>query len=53
MSFVYGARFKGPETQVVKELKQELYREEYSKIDWNAARVKCTVEDLYYKKPFI
>ncbi|XP_034607262.1 cycloartenol synthase isoform X3 [Setaria viridis] len=48
MSYVYGKRFVGRMTQLVQELRNELYKDSYSHIDWNNARNQCAKEDLYY-----
>ncbi|XP_057980689.1 lupeol synthase-like [Malania oleifera] len=53
MSYLYGKRFVGPITGLVQSLRQELYTEPYSKINWNKARNTCAKEDLYYPHPLI
>ncbi|KAA8535879.1 hypothetical protein F0562_030882 [Nyssa sinensis] len=51
MSYLYGKRFVGTITGLVKSLRQELYTEPYHEIDWNKARNTCAKEDLYYPHP--
>ncbi|AQK90414.1 Cycloartenol synthase [Zea mays] len=41
MSYVYGKRFVGRITPLVLELRNELYGDPYSLIDWNKARNQC------------
>ncbi|CAL4981830.1 unnamed protein product [Urochloa decumbens] len=48
MSYIYGKRFVGPMTPLVLELRNELYKDSYSHIDWKKARNQCAKEDLYY-----
>lgn len=52
MSYIYGRRATGELTQLVLELRQELYTTAYDSIDWNAARNQCADEDLYYPHPW-
>ncbi|KAI3443472.1 hypothetical protein Pfo_000137 [Paulownia fortunei] len=53
MSYLYGKRFVGPITGLVRSLRQEIYTEPYHEINWNKARNTCAKEDLYYPHPFI
>ncbi|KAG0504631.1 hypothetical protein KC19_N011500 [Ceratodon purpureus] len=53
MSFIYGKRFTGKITELVKELRQELFVQKYSEINWNEARNLCAKEDLYYPHPWV
>ncbi|CAL4981841.1 unnamed protein product [Urochloa decumbens] len=53
MSYIYGKRFIGPMTPLVLELRNELYKDSYSHIDWNKARNQCSKEDLYYPHPWV
>ncbi|KAI9595151.1 terpenoid cyclases/protein prenyltransferase alpha-alpha toroid [Syncephalis fuscata] len=47
MGYIYGKRFRCEETDLVRELRQELYTEPYEKIYWPAARNDVSEEDLY------
>lgn len=38
MSYLYGKRFVGPITDLVRSLRQELYLEPYDQINWNKGR---------------
>ncbi|KAK6941195.1 LOW QUALITY PROTEIN: Squalene cyclase, C-terminal [Dillenia turbinata] len=51
MSYLYGKRFVGPITELVRSLRQELYVTPYHEINWNRARNTCAKEDLYYPHP--
>uniref|UniRef100_A0A5B7BE97 Terpene cyclase/mutase family member n=1 Tax=Davidia involucrata TaxID=16924 RepID=A0A5B7BE97_DAVIN len=53
MSYLYGKRFVGTITGLIKSLRQELYIEPYHQIDWNKARNTCAKEDLYYPHPLV
>ncbi|KAJ7962649.1 Terpene cyclase/mutase family member [Quillaja saponaria] len=53
MSYLYGKRFVGPITPVVRSLRKELYSVQYHEIDWNKARNTCAKEDLYYPHPLV
>ena len=53
MSYLYGKRAVGPVTQLVHDLREELYPFPYHSIDWNAARNACAKEDLYYPHPWV
>ncbi|XP_058207857.1 lupeol synthase-like isoform X1 [Rhododendron vialii] len=53
MSYLYGRRFVGPITTMVRSLRQELYTEPYHQINWNKARNTCAKEDLYYPHPLV
>ncbi|TPX39873.1 hypothetical protein SeLEV6574_g06938 [Synchytrium endobioticum] len=47
MSYLYGRRFVGPLTDLVLELRKELYVEEYASIDWVKQRDNVAKVDLY------
>lgn len=47
MSYVYGKRFVGRITPLVLELRNELYGDPYSLIDWNKARNQCAKVCLF------
>ncbi|PPD89440.1 hypothetical protein GOBAR_DD13628 [Gossypium barbadense] len=51
MSYLYGKRFVGPITSLIKQIRQELYNQPYHEINWNAARNTVAKEDLYYAHP--
>ncbi|PNH04997.1 Cycloartenol synthase [Tetrabaena socialis] len=53
MSYVYGKRGTCKETPLTAAIRQELYPQAYSSIDWNAARSQCAKEDLYYPHPLV
>ncbi|XP_052198230.1 lupeol synthase-like [Diospyros lotus] len=53
MSYLYGKRYVGPITSLVRSLRQELYHQPYHLIDWNKARNTCAKEDLYYPHPLM
>jgi len=38
MSYLYGKRFVGPITALIRSLREELYNEPYEAINWNKAR---------------
>ncbi len=46
MSYIYGKRFTGPITNTVKALREEIFIQPYSKIDWNKARNECAKVSL-------
>ncbi|XP_011009935.1 PREDICTED: beta-amyrin synthase-like isoform X2 [Populus euphratica] len=47
MSYLYGKKFVGPITDLILQLRRELYIQPYEEIDWNKARHLCLKEDLY------
>ena len=51
MSYMYGKRGTCKETALTAAIRGELYTQDYSTIDWNAARNQCAKEDLYYPHP--
>lgn len=51
MSYIYGKRGTCMETPLTAAIRQELYVQDYSTIDWNAARNQCAEPDLYYPHP--
>ncbi|XP_047949842.1 lupeol synthase-like [Salvia hispanica] len=53
MSYLYGKRFVGPITGLIRSLREEIYTEPYHKINWNKARNTCAKEDLYYPHPLV
>ncbi|KAE8705692.1 Lupeol synthase [Hibiscus syriacus] len=53
MSYLYGKRFVGAITDLIKQLRQELCNQPYHEINWNAARNSVAKEDLYYPHPLI
>ncbi|KAF8407369.1 hypothetical protein HHK36_006497 [Tetracentron sinense] len=53
MSYLYGKKYVGPITGLVRSLRRELYAEPYHEIDWNKARNTCAKEDLYYPHPLV
>ncbi|MED6224428.1 Lupeol synthase [Stylosanthes scabra] len=53
MSYVYGKKFVGPITALIKSIRQELYNEPYDQINWNKARNNIAKEDLYFPHPIM
>ncbi|KAE8658698.1 Beta-amyrin synthase [Hibiscus syriacus] len=53
MSYLYGKRFVGPITPLIKQLREELYLQPYNKINWKKIRHLCAPEDIYYPHPLI
>ncbi|XP_021761987.1 beta-amyrin synthase-like isoform X1 [Chenopodium quinoa] len=53
VSYLYGKRYVGPITPLIKQLREELYKEPYKQISWSKARHACAKEDLYYPHPLI
>lgn len=49
MAYCYGAKVTGPLTDLVKELRTELYTVPYEKISWKEARNACCPKDVYRK----
>ncbi|KAK1422788.1 hypothetical protein QVD17_18075 [Tagetes erecta] len=47
MSYLYGRKFHGPITDLVLQLRQEIYLTPYHEINWNKHRHNCCKEDLY------
>ncbi len=47
MSYLYGRRFVGPETELVRELRRELFAERYESIDWPSLRTRVAETDVY------
>lgn len=38
MSYLYGKKFVGPITGLIRSLREEMYNQPYDKINWNNAR---------------
>lgn len=53
MSYLYGKRFVGTITDLIKLMRKELYTQPYHTINWNKARNTVAKEDLYYPHPLI
>ncbi|XP_058208022.1 dammarenediol II synthase-like [Rhododendron vialii] len=53
MSYLYGKKYHGPITDLVKALRQEIHTKPYEEICWNKARHDCCKEDLYYPHTFV
>jgi len=47
MAYAYGARIIGPETDLVRELREELYTKRYADMKWNEHRSEVAKIDLY------
>uniref|UniRef100_A0A7S1ES27 Terpene cyclase/mutase family member n=1 Tax=Timspurckia oligopyrenoides TaxID=708627 RepID=A0A7S1ES27_9RHOD len=54
-AFVYGLRKRceSEDSEIVKELRSELYSEDYASIDWSKQRYNCCKVDEYTKRPII
>lgn len=48
MAYCYGHRVTAAHTPLTDALRNELYTQDYSTIDWPAARDKCAATDIYY-----
>ncbi|XP_047307744.1 dammarenediol II synthase-like [Impatiens glandulifera] len=48
MSYLYGKKYHGPITDLVKSIREEIHTMPYHQINWNRARHDCCKEDLYY-----
>ncbi|KAJ4957763.1 hypothetical protein NE237_024874 [Protea cynaroides] len=53
VSYLYGKKFVGPITDLILQLREELYLQPYHEINWNKARHVCAKEDMYYPHPLI
>nr|AGC82084.1 beta amyrn synthase [Azadirachta indica] len=53
LCYLYGKRFVGPITPLIKQLREELHTEPYDKINWRKVRHQCAKTDLYYPHPFV
>ncbi|XP_058193552.1 dammarenediol II synthase-like [Rhododendron vialii] len=53
MSYLYGRKYHGPITDLVKAIRQEIHTKPYEEINWNKARHHCCKEDLYYEHTFV
>nr|WJJ60806.1 lupeol synthase [Astragalus membranaceus var. membranaceus] len=47
MSYLYGKKFVGPITGLIRSLREEMYNDPYDQINWNKARNTVAKEDLY------
>lgn len=52
MSYLYGKKFVGPITDLIRSLREEMYNQPYDQINWNKARntiakVCTSVEPIY------
>ncbi|WCJ27411.1 Lupeol synthase [Euphorbia peplus] len=52
MAYLYGKKYVGPITDLVIQLRKELYTEPYEQINWNKARNSCLKEDRYVPRSF-
>ncbi|CAL5346325.1 unnamed protein product [Camellia sinensis] len=53
MSYLYGRKYHGPITDLVKSLRRKIHTKPYEEMDWNKARHDCCKEDIYYHHTFI
>ncbi|WCJ27412.1 Lupeol synthase [Euphorbia peplus] len=52
IAYLYGKKYTGPITDLVIQLRKELYTQPYDQINWNKARNSCLKEDLYVPRSF-
>ncbi|XP_050285981.1 beta-amyrin synthase-like [Quercus robur] len=52
-SYLYGKRFVGPITSLILQLREELYTQPYSEVNWRKVRNLCAKEDVYCPKFWI
>ncbi|XP_030462926.1 beta-amyrin synthase-like isoform X1 [Syzygium oleosum] len=48
MSYLYGRKFVGPITPLIKQIREEIYNEPYDQISWWKVRHLCAPEDAHY-----
>ncbi|KAH9667973.1 Amyrin synthase LUP2 [Citrus sinensis] len=48
MSYLYGKRFVGPITPLILQLREEIYTQPYTDIDWSKMRHFCAKEDIFF-----
>ncbi|KAK4770144.1 hypothetical protein SAY87_030676 [Trapa incisa] len=48
MSYLYGKKFVGPITPLIKQIRREIYNEPYEEIKWWKVRHLCAKEDTHY-----
>ncbi|OAO96971.1 hypothetical protein AXX17_AT4G17940 [Arabidopsis thaliana] len=53
LSYLYGKKFVATSTPLILQLREEIYPEAYTKINWKQARNLCAKEDLYYPQSFL
>lgn len=53
MSHIYGKRAVGEITDLVKDLREELYVVKYENVQWHACRGLCCEVDVYVKRPYL
>ena len=53
MSFIWSRRWTGKETLIVRQLRKELFVEEYATINWGAHRNSIYVKDDYHPKTWL
>jgi squalene cyclase len=47
MSYCYGLKVKAKETDLVKEIRKEIYTEDYGKVNWKKARKQACEIDIF------
>lgn len=47
MSYLYAKRFVGPETELVRALREEMFARPYASIDWSSLRTHVAPTDVY------
>ncbi|XP_065874440.1 beta-amyrin synthase-like isoform X1 [Euphorbia lathyris] len=52
IAYLYGKKFVGPITDLIIQLRKELYTQPYDQINWNKARHSCLKEDIYVHHSF-
>jgi hypothetical protein len=47
MAYLYGKKFVGPITHTILSIREEIYSEPYTKVDWSKARTSCAKVSLW------
>jgi len=54
MSYMYTARFQGPVTPLIEQIRRDIYPGmDYATIDWDNQRFNCCSKDQYFQRPWI
>nr|QZP11051.1 oxidosqualene cyclase 6 [Euphorbia tirucalli] len=53
IAYLYGKKFVGPITDVIIQLRKELYTQPYHQINWNQARHSCFKEGVYVARSLV
>jgi len=49
MAYCYGNKITAKKSQLILDIRKEIYAVDYSLVDWAAARDQCCVKDIYHK----